>query len=53
MKSEADFDVIEPNGNEDESGLDFPSGKCSAPSGTSDPLGKQAIISLISANTLS
>ena len=43
MKNEADFGVIEPNGKEDESGMDFPSGKCSGPSGTLDPLGKQVL----------
>ena len=43
MKNEADFGVIEPNGKEDESGMDFPSGKCSGPSGALDPLGKQVL----------
>ena len=51
MKNEADFGVIEPNGKEDESGMDFPSGKCSGPSSTSDTLGKQVLIWCISANT--
>ena len=43
MKSEADFDVIEPSGKEDETDMDFPSGTCSGPSGSSDPLGKLVI----------
>ena len=51
MKNEADFGVIGPNGKEDESGTDFPSGKCSGPSGTLDPLGKKVLICCISTNT--